>query len=135
MLISEVQYTGQLRTTCKHLKSGNEIITDAPTDNNGKGEAFSPTDLVATALVSCMMTIIGIKTAKLNLNLKMNASVEKIMGSNPRKIDKINIVLAITGESISDEQKELIKEAALNCPVAKSLDAEIEQNVFFKFID
>ncbi len=133
MLISEVHYSGQLRTSCKHLKSGTEIITDAPIDNNGKGEAFSPTDLVATALVSCMMTIIGIKTKEMNLGLKMKASIEKIMGKSPRKIDKINIAMTISGQSISDEQKELIKDAALNCPVAKSLNTDIIQNVFFEF--
>ena len=94
MATSKVEYLGSLRTKCTHLKSGTEIITDAPIDNNGKGEAFSPTDLVATAYTSCMLTIVGIYCDNHGIDFKYGvAEVNKIMGSNPRKIERLEIVI------------------------------------------
>ena len=91
-MTSKVFYQGNLRTKCVHLKSGNEIITDAPVDNFGKGEAFSPTDTLATALASCMITVMAIKADQLNIDFKnINAEVEKIMSSNPRRISEIRV--------------------------------------------
>ena len=90
MATSNIRYVGDLRTVCIHLQSGTQILTDAPTDNHGKGEAFSPTDLVATALGSCMVSIMAIKSKDLNVDL-LDSTVEvtKIMQSEPRKIAKI----------------------------------------------
>ncbi len=91
-MTSKVFYQGNLRTKCVHLKSGNEIITDAPIDNFGKGEGFSPTDTVATALASCMITVMGIKANQLKIDFKnISADVEKIMSSNPRRISEIRV--------------------------------------------
>ncbi len=96
MKISEVFYQNNLRTKAIHIASGNEIITDAPTDNNGKGEAFSPTDLVATALASCMFTIMGIVAQKHKIDITgAKAIIHKIMGSNPRRIKEIIIEISL----------------------------------------
>ena len=93
-MTSKVYYEGNLRTKCVHLKSGNEIITDAPVDNSGKGEAFSPTDTVATALASCMVTVMAIKAEQLGVSfVNVSADVGKIMSVNPRRISKISIYI------------------------------------------
>lgn len=129
MATSEVIYKGNLRTLAKHLKSGNELITDAPTDNNGKGEAFSPTDLVATALASCMLTIMGIKAA--NSNIKFDdcyCEVTKIMSSNPRRISEIIIKMKLP-KNLSDKEKTILINVAKTCPVALSLHPEIKQQL------
>ncbi|QCK16987.1 OsmC family protein [Mangrovivirga cuniculi] len=134
MPTSEVKYLGGLRTTAKHLQSGNEIITDAPVDNHGKGEAFSPTDLVATALVQCMMTIIGIYAKNNDVDPgEISADVTKIMASNPRRIEEIEINLTFKGHNLDSKQKKKVENAALNCPVAKSLSSELKQTVRFNF--
>ena len=133
-MTSTVQYNGNLRTTCLHIQSNNEIITDAPTDNNGKGEAFSPTDLVATALASCMLTIMGIKANQLSINLEgTTASIEKIMAANPRRINKIKVVIDFTKNDWPDKTRNLLQKSALTCPVAKSIHPDIEQDVQFNF--
>ena len=99
---SAVNYIGDLRTTAVHLRSGNEIITDAPTDNNGKGEAFSPTDLVATSLASCMLTIMGIRANKMGLDISdTKAEIKKIMASNPRKIAEIIVDVTLPSRTYS----------------------------------
>ncbi len=133
-MTSKVTYDGQLRTTAIHLKSGNQLITDAPTDNNGKGEAFSPTDLVATALASCMLTIMGIKSASLDVDITgTRAEVNKIMAANPRRIAEVDIALYFPENQWSDSVKASLQRAALNCPVAKSLSSDLVQNVRFHF--
>lgn len=127
-------YQGNLRTSATHLRSGSNIITDAPTDNNGKGEAFSPTDLVCSALSSCMMTIMGILANREGINLNgLQAEVTKIMEANPRKIAEIKI--NFHGENIhaTEIQKEKLKRAALTCPVALSLSDSVKQTVTFNF--
>ena len=127
-MTSKVVYAGNLRTEATHLQSGNTIITDAPTDNNGKGEAFSPTDLVATALASCMLTIMGIKANASQLNIDgTTATVNKIMASNPRRISRIEIVIELPPNNFSDHDKKMLVLAAETCPVAKSIgDIQVE---------
>lgn len=134
MVTIKSTYLGELRCENIHLKSQNEILTDAPTDNNGKGEAFSPTDLVCASLCSCMMTIMGIRAQKHDIYLEgLEAEITKVMASNPRKISKIKIDFRLKKTNASDEQIKMLKEAALSCPVALSLNPEIDQDVSFAF--
>lgn len=133
MATSKITYQGELRTTCIHLQSGTEILTDAPTDNHGKGEAFSPTDLVATALGSCMVSIMAIKTRDLDLELKHSTlEVTKIMQAEPRKIAKIVVVLNMS-IATSDKNKTILERAAMTCPVLLSLHPDIEKEVTFNW--
>ena len=128
------EYQGGLRTESVHTRSGNRLITDAPVDNNGKGEAFSPTDLVCTALSTCMLTTMGIWAEREGVNLTgMQTEVIKIMGSNPRKIAEIQIKLSQKNLVATDAQKEKLKDIALNCPVALSLHESVKQSVVFDF--
>ena len=132
--MAEVEYQGNLRTQATHLKSGEKVITDAPTDNNGKGEAFSPTDLVSAALSSCMMTIMGMLAEREEIDLKgLRAEVVKIMASNPRKIGEIQITFYHPTLQATDVQKQKLKNAALTCPVALSLSDSVKQTVIFNF--
>ena len=128
------EYLGQLRTQDTHQLSGTRIITDAPPDNNGKGEAFSPTDLVCAALSSCMMTVMGILAEREAINLTgLQADIVKIMTSNPRKIAEIQISFTHDNLVATDIQKEKLKRAALTCPVALSLNETLKQTVTFNF--
>jgi putative redox protein len=127
-------YLGELRTEATHLKSGNRIITDAPPDNNGKGEAFSPTDLTCASLNSCMMTLMGILAQREGIDLKgLRSEIVKVMASNPRKIAEIHITFTLENLAATDVQKEKLKRAALTCPVALSLGESIKQAVTFNF--
>jgi putative redox protein len=128
-------YLGELRTEAVHIKSGNKIIVDAPTDNNGKGEAFSPTDLVCSALASCMITIMGIVANRENLDISgLKVDIEKIMAQNPRKIAEIKLDFTMPDSvQLSAKQKEVLKRAAHTCPVALSLDPSVKQTVNFNF--
>ncbi len=131
-MTSKVKYTGNLRTEATHLKSGNTIITDAPTDNNGKGEAFSPTDLVATALGSCMLTIMGIKAQNSNIDMKgAEVEITKIMASNPRRIQKIEAIIKMPSKSYTDREKKILEKAAMHCPVFNSLSSDLEESIKF----
>ena len=132
-MTSKVTYLGDLRTSSIHLQSGNEIISDAPLDNNGKGEAFSPTDTVANALASCMMTVMGIKARDMNLDLKgSTAEVTKIMNAEPRRIGTIEIIFYMSG---TDDQKNktILERTAMTCPVFLSLNTEIEKRITFNW--
>ena len=130
-MTSTVTYLGSLRTTATHLASQNDFITDAPIDNHGKGEAFSPTDTVATALASCLLTIMGIKARDLKLDLTgTTASVVKVMGSNPRRIIEIKIDVHFQ-KSFESKTKTLLEKAALTCPVSNSLHPDLIQNISF----
>jgi uncharacterized OsmC-like protein len=128
-------YTGNLRTEATHVASGNTIITDAPTDNNGKGEAFSPTDLTCASLGSCMMTIMGIAAEREGIKLEgTRMEITKIMGANPRRISKVKVDVVLTSqEALSEVQKEKLQRAAITCPVALSLHPDIEQEVNFSW--
>jgi uncharacterized OsmC-like protein len=133
MATSNISYVGDLRTVCIHLQSGTQILTDAPTDNHGKGEAFSPTDLVATALGSCMVSIMGIKSKDLDVDLKdSTVSITKIMQSEPRKIAKIEVILNMAIET-SEKNKTILERSAMNCPVLLSLHPDIEKDVVFNW--
>ena len=127
-------YRGALRTENVHTRSGNVVITDAPVDNNGKGEAFSPTDLVCTALSSCMLTTMGILADREGVDLKgLKTEVIKIMGSAPRKIAEIQITLSHDSLTATDVQKQKLRNAALTCPVVLSLHDSVKQTVVFNF--
>lgn len=132
-MTSKVTYLGELRTSSVHLQSGTEILSDAPTDNHGRGEAFSPTDLLANALGSCMISIMAIKSKDLNVNLEGSTiDVTKIMQSEPRKIAKIVIVMNMS--VAADEKTQIILErAAMHCPVLLSLNPDIEKDVTFNW--
>ena len=129
-MTSKITYLGGLRTICEHLQSGNTIITDAPTDNHGKGEAFSPTDLVATSLGSCMISIMAIKSKELDVDL-VDSTIEitKIMQAEPRKISKI--VVALFLPKTSEKNKIILERAAMTCPVFLSLHPDIEKEITF----
>lgn len=132
-MTSKVTYLGDLRTASIHLQSGTEILSDAPVDNNGKGEAFSPTDTVANALASCMMTIMGIKARDMNVDLKdSTASVIKIMNAEPRRIGAIEITFEMVGTT-DQKNKTILERAAMTCPVFLSLNTEIEKRITFNW--
>lgn len=127
-------YQGNLRTEVTHLRSGNRIITDAPPDNNGKGEAFSPTDLTCASLNSCMMTLMGMLAEREGIDLEgLKSEIVKIMASNPRKIAEIRISFFHENLNATPVQKEKLKRAALTCPVALSLHDDVKQVVEFNF--
>lgn len=135
MNTAEVIYLGEFRCESTHLQSGNKILTDAPTDNFGKGEAFSPTDLVAKALASCMITTIAIQTRLIGFDLiNSKLTVKKHMESNPRRISKIEITVFIPKGNLTDEDKAKIIEIGLNCPVNKSLHPDLIQDINFHFV-
>ncbi|TXH24012.1 MAG: OsmC family peroxiredoxin [Cyclobacteriaceae bacterium] len=127
-------YKGSLRTENTHTRSGQVVITDAPVDNKGKGEAFSPTDLVCTALSSCMLTTMAIVADREQVDMTgMTTEVVKIIGSNPRKIAEIQVTLTHSGLKASAEQIDKLKHAAHTCPVALSLHESVKQTITFKF--
>lgn len=133
--IAETEYLGGLRTSSVHLQSGQIVITDAPTDNNGRGEAFSPTDLLSTSLACCMITIIGIVANRHNINIDgTKAEVVKIMGSDPRRVIEIGVALTVPGKDLAGKDKQLLENAAFTCPVAKSLHPDLKQTVSFTWI-
>ena len=128
-------YLGDLRTEAVHLRSGTRIITDAPTDNHGKGEAFSPTDLCAASLASCMLTIMGISARNHGLNIDgASASINKIMASDPRRIACVEIRLEVPGSQLDERQRKILETAARTCPVAFSLAEGVEQVVEFEWV-
>jgi|TARA_B100001105_G_scaffold161649_1_gene130040 uncharacterized OsmC-like protein len=133
MIDSEVLYYGNLRTESKHIQSGNKVRTDAPIDNNGKGEAFSPTDLVATSLANCMLTVMGITANRHNIDINgTRAEVSKIMGVDPRRIIEIKIEFYFLSD-YDIKYKKFLEQAAINCPVAKSLSEDLIQNIQFSY--
>ncbi len=127
----EITYDGNLRTSAEHLDSGSIINTDAPKDNQGLGEKFSPTDLVCVSLASCMLTIMGIAMQKYNIDLQGTiASVKKTMGTEPRMISQIDITIKFN-TSFDEKVKTILERSALNCPVHKSLSNDIKKNINF----
>jgi putative redox protein len=134
MKTSKIVYNGNLRTEATHLKSGKTIITDAPVDNNGKGEAFSPTDLLATSLGCCMVTIMGIVANNNHISIEgTTMEITKVMESNPRRVSEIIVEFKMNGNTYSDKEKQLLENAAHTCPVAKSLSADLKQTVIFNY--
>jgi putative redox protein len=131
-MTSIVEYEGELRTVCTHLRSGNNFQTDAPVDNNGKGERFSPTDLLATSLATCMITVMGIKARNMGFDLNgVKIEVEKIMKSDPRRVGGINLFFHIPDslKSADEKTKQILKNTGNTCPVWLSLHPDIEVNV------
>ncbi len=133
MSTAKVTYLGNLRTENEHLKSGSTFITDAPTDNNGKGEAFSPTDTVATGLANCMITVMGIKARDMKVNMDgTTAMVTKTMAANPRRISKIEIIFNFPA-GIDEKSKKILENTGRTCPVMQSLHLEIEKVIVFNW--
>ena len=129
MTTSKVTYQGDLRTIAIHLQSNNEIITDAPVDNQGKGEAFSPTDLLATSLASCMLTIIGIKARDMGIDIAgTTADVTKVMSADPRRVSEVHVAITFN-QQLDDKTQKIFYNTALTCPVAKSIHPDIIQKV------
>ena len=132
MTTSKLTYLGSLRCNNQHIRSGSEILTDAPVDNRGKGSTFSPTDLLATSLANCMITVMGIKAMDKGWDLEGTyAEVEKIMASDPRRVATIRIQLHFPVGNWTDDQKKILEQTAIQCPVAKSLHPDIDQDVTF----
>lgn len=133
MATSKVTYLGDLRTSSIHLSSGSEIISDAPLDNNGKGEAFSPTDTVANGLASCMFTVMGIKARDMQIDLSNStAEVTKIMAAEPRRISEIQIVFDMH-ISVDEKSKAILERTAMTCPVYYSLHPDIKKEIVFNW--
>ncbi len=134
-MTSSVVYEGNLRTVCTHLKSGSQFETDAPPDNQGRGERFSPTDLMATSLGACAMTIMGIKARDMNVDLKgTTVDVEKIMKADPRRVGGINLTFHFPESVNADEkQRVIIERCAHTCPVFYSIHPDIELNIRFEW--
>jgi putative redox protein len=134
-MTSTVIYEGDLRTVATHLQSGTEIETDAPTDNQGKGERFSPTDLVATALGACMATTMGIKARDLQVDLRdMKLSIQKIMKPDPRRIAGVNVIFDFpAGLAVDEKQKTILERTAHTCPVMYSIHPDMEVKIAFNW--
>ena len=131
-MTSIVEYEGELRTVCTHLRSQNSFETDAPVDNNGKGERFSPTDLMATSLGTCMITVMGIKARTMGFDLNgIKIEVEKIMKADPRRVGGINLFFHIPDNlrNIDEKTKQILKHTGNTCPVQHSIHPDIEVNV------
>lgn len=135
MTTIKTEYLGELRTRAKHVKSGNALITDAPIDNHGKGEAFSPTDLLATSLASCMLTIMGIAAEKNGIDIiGIKADTNKIMESNPRRVSRLEIQISFPqGNVYSEKERTILEEAALSCPVYQSLSEKMVKEITFNW--
>jgi len=129
-------YIGDLRTEATHVQSGNKIITDAPTDNNGKGEYFSPTDMVATALGSCIFTIMGIKAREHGFGIEgATAKTTKVMRNDPRRIQEVQIEFDFSGRTYTEEQKNILRELTKASPVPRSVSEELVQTITLKFAE
>lgn len=133
MVSIRTTYEGELRCTSTHEPSGTQLSTDAPKDNEGRGESFSPTDMVATALCSCAMTIMGIKGKKAGIDLRgMKGRVVKGMAADPRRIVSAPVEFTIPGD-LDSEQRALLEDAARSCPVAQSLHPDIDATMTFHY--
>lgn len=133
MATSKVTYLGALRTSSQHLQSGTEIISDAPVDNNGKGEAFSPTDFVANALASCMFTVMGIKANSMDIDFSgSTAEVTKVMGIDPRRITEIHVTFTMN-LTADEKTRTILEKTAMTCPVHFSLHPDIKKEIVFNW--
>lgn len=131
-MTSTVVYNGELRTTCTHLRSGNSFETDAPVDNNGKGERFSPTDLMSTSLATCMITVMSIKARTMGFDLTgVKIDVLKIMKTDPRRVGAIELTFHIPDSLLNTDEKTktILKNTGLTCPVALSIHPDIDQKI------
>jgi uncharacterized OsmC-like protein len=134
MATVETVYLGELRTEARHVRSGEKIITDAPVDNQGKGEAFSPTDLLATALGSCMLTVMGIAAREQKVSIDgTTCSITKIMGTEPRRVAEVQITFNFPANDYTDKVKIILERAAHTCPVSKSLHPDLKETLVFNW--
>ncbi|MCB0794464.1 MAG: OsmC family protein [Flavobacteriales bacterium] len=134
MSTAQITYLGGLTNSAVHLRSGSTITTDAPVDNQGKGQAFSPTDLLSVSLVTCMMTVMGILAEQEGYDLDgMHAEMTKEMDGPPRKVGRIKVDLHLNGERLDATARMALERAALNCPVALSLHPDLAQDVAFLY--
>ena len=134
MATVETVYLGELRTEATHVRSGEKIITDAPVDNQGKGEAFSPTDLLATALGSCMLTVMGIAAREQKVSIDgTTCSITKIMGTEPRRVAEVQITFNFPANDYTDKVKIILERAAHTCPVSKSLHPDLKETLVFNW--
>lgn len=135
-MTSQIIYHGELRNTLTHLASGQSFITDAPVDNRGKGEAFSPTDVTATSLGACMLTVMGIKAADMAIDIAGTiVDIQKTMAAEPRRISAIKVVVNFPDNYFDDKTRKILEHTALTCPVAKSLHPDIVQDIHFIWSD
>ena len=133
-MTSKVQYLGNLRTESEHVQSGSKMITDAPVDNHGRGEAFSPTDTVANALATCMLTVMGIKAESLGVDISgTTAEVTKTMAADPRRISKIEVAIRFP-DAYNKKDIEILERTGRNCPVLHSLHPDIEKKISFEYL-
>jgi uncharacterized OsmC-like protein len=131
----EIKYIGGLRTSSTHTDSGSVINTDAPKDNHGLGETFSPTDMVCSALASCILTIMAIAVEKNGIDIKdTTATVKKTMGNNPRRITRIDVDLTFP-KKYDSKTKTILERAAYNCPVHHTLSKDVDKNISFKYLN
>jgi putative redox protein len=136
MATIETIYQSDLRTQATHVYSGNKIITDAPLDNQGKAEAFSPTDLMSASLGSCMFTIMGIAAREHGIDIDgSSCSITKVMAADPRRVSEIQITFNFPDIIYTEKQRVVLERSARNCPVAKSLHPDLIQNIVFNFKD
>lgn len=134
MSTSTITYLGQLRTSMKHNYSGTEVLSDAPLDNQGLAQSFSPTDYVATALGSCMMTIMGIKARDMGIDLTNTIlEIDKVMAANPRRIAEVHVRIIFPKADYTEKDKAVLENAARTCPVAHSLHPDIKQLITFEW--
>lgn len=134
METAKIVYTGDLRTTAEHVRSHVQIITDAPPDNHGKGEAFSPTDLLATSLGACIATTMAIKSRMHNLELTgMSMKVTKVMAAEPRRVAEVIVDIDMPKISLTEKEKQILERTAHTCPVAKSLHPDLIQTIRFNY--
>lgn len=134
-MTATVTYESNLRTTCLHLQSGSVFETDAPTDNKGKGERFSPTDLIATGLGACLITTMGIKAESMNIQLNgAKVEVTKIMVSDPRRIGKIIVHATLPALNLDEKTIEILERVGRTCPVERSLHPDVELDIQFKWL-
>lgn len=136
MTTIKAKYLGDLRTECQHLQSGNKLITDAPSDNQGKGESFSPTDMLATSLGSCILTIMGIKARDNNIDIEgTELLITKIMAANPRRVEEVKMEFIFPKNTYTDEEKHLIESVAGSSPVPLSVHTNLKQTIIFRWTE
>ena len=132
-MTASIIYKGNLRCEAVHQQSGSQIETDAPTDNRGKGERFSPTDMLCVSLATCILTTMGIKAADLDVNIdNAQAEVTKYMAADPRRVAKIDVHISLPGNG-SDKNKTILERTGNQCPVARSLHPDVELNITYRW--
>jgi len=135
MATSKIVYTGELHAEATHLASGAKIITDAPIDNHGKGQAFSPTDLLATSLASCLLTTMGIAANTHTIDMDgASAEVTKVMAANPRRVSEVHVKVTMPAKNYTDKEKSILEHAGRTCPVTQSLHPNILQDITFLYL-